>query len=70
MMKFTDLCFPLFVGVIIGFTQTLYEVTEGVDSEAPLVVSVLMGSLSRNVVINVTTQDQSAVGEPQHLIIG
>ena len=54
---------PPSVGVVIGFTQTLYDVTEGVDSVAPLVVSVLMGSLRRSVVVTVSVQDETAIGE-------
>ena len=49
--------------MVVGFTQPLYEVTEGVDSVAPLVVSVLNGSLRRSVVVNAVTQEGTAVGE-------
>ena len=60
---FSYLYLPPHVDVVIGFTQTEYLVTEGVGVEAPLVVSVLMGTLRRSVVVNVNTQDGSAVGE-------
>ena len=60
---FSYLYLPPHVDVVIGFTQTKYVVTEGVDSEAPLVVGVIMGTLRRSVIVNVNTRGGTAVGE-------
>ena len=63
MIKSLYLFSYFYLDVVIGFTQTEYFFTEGVDLEAPLVISVLMGTLRRSVIVNVNTQGGSAVGE-------
>ena len=47
---------------MIGFTQAFYDVTEGVDREALLVVRVRQGSLNRSVIVRISTQHESASG--------
>ena len=45
---------------MIGFEQTLYAATEGVDPFVELCASVLMGILSRDAVVEFTTTDGTA----------
>ena len=52
----------LFAVVVIGFNQTLYEVREDVG-QAVVYVVLLNGILRRQVVVEVTTADDSALGE-------
>ena len=52
----------LFAVVVIGFNQTLYEVREDVG-QAIVYVVLLNGILRREVVVEVTTADNSALGE-------
>ncbi len=48
-------------GVVIGFSQTLYQATEGTDTSVQLSVNVLMGDLRRDVIVNFATEDGSAL---------
>ena len=48
--------------VVIGFLDN-YEVTEGVNSTVTVELEVLSGILAREVVISVSTQDNSANGK-------
>ena len=50
-----------FAEVIIGFNQTRYDVSE--DDGQMVYVVVLQGSLQRQVVVNVLTVDNTALGE-------
>ena len=52
----------LFVVVVIGFNQTLYEVGEDVG-QAVVYVVMCNGILRRQVVVEVATADNSALGE-------
>ena len=47
--------------VVIGFLSN-YEVTEGVNNTVTVELEVLSGTLAREVVICVSTQDESAIG--------
>ncbi len=49
--------------MVIGFTQTVYQATEDVDSSVQLLVNVLMGDLRRDVIVNFATEDGSALGK-------
>ena len=51
-----------FAEVIIGFNQTRYDVSENIG-QAMVYVVVLRGSLQRQVVVNVLTMDNTALGE-------
>ena len=47
--------------VVIGFNQTLYEVSEN-EVLALISVSLLNGTLRREVVVEVSTQEDTALG--------
>ena len=48
--------------VIIGFTQTRYDVSENI-SQAMVYVEVIDGILRRQVIVNVSSVDNTALGE-------
>ena len=50
-----------FTGTVIGFNQTLYEVNEN-EPVALTFVIITSGILRREVAINVSTQDDTALG--------
>ena len=58
-----DFKFPLlfFVALVIGFVPTTYTVNEG-SGPAVLIVQVISGDLETQIVVNLTTFDDSAVG--------
>ena len=56
-----------FAGVIIGFNQTRYDVSENVG-QTMVYVEVRDGILRRQVVVNVMTADNTALGEYQLII--
>ncbi|XP_064387674.1 uncharacterized protein LOC135335909 isoform X6 [Halichondria panicea] len=60
---FTTQCYPnvFSIGVVIGFTQTVYQATEDVDDNVQLFVNVLMGELRHDVIVNFATEDGSAL---------
>lgn len=51
-------------GITIGFNQTLYEVSEN-ESFALIFVVIIRGTLQREVVVDVSTQDDTALGIAQ-----
>ena len=51
----------LFTDIAIGFNQTLYEVSES-EPFASTVVVITRGTLQREIVVNVSTQDDTALG--------
>lgn len=51
----------MLTGVVIGFTETSYEVNED-DGEAVARAEVLSGELSREVVVRFNTSDGTATG--------
>ena len=50
------------LGIIIGFLNTTYTVSEGVG-DAPLKIGVISGDLETDTVVNISTTDDSAVCE-------
>ncbi len=59
-IRYCNHCLP--TGVVIGFSQTLYQATEGTDTSVLLSVNVLMGGmLRRDVIVNFATEDGSAL---------
>ena len=52
--------FTLFIGIIIGFLETRYAVSEGVGNAA-LMVGVISGDLETNIVVNISTADDTAI---------
>ena len=48
--------------MVIGFEQPIYEVEEN-DGSVNVRILVLMGDLRRDVVVSVSTQDDTAVGK-------
>ena len=50
----------LFLGITIGFLDERYTVSEGVG-DAPLMVGVISGDLETNIVVNISTADDTAV---------
>ena len=58
-IRYCNHCLP--TGVVIGFSQTLYQATEGTDTSVQLSVNVLMGDLRRDVIVNFATEDGSAL---------
>ena len=55
------LSLPTYIGVTIGFTETVYSVRES-DGQAVARVEVLSGELSGEVVVSFSTSDGSATG--------
>ena len=50
----------LFLGITIGFLDERYTVSEGVGN-ARLMVGVLSGDLETNIVVNISTADDTAL---------
>jgi hypothetical protein len=50
-----------FTDIAIGFNQTLYEVNEN-ESVTLIFVTIISGILRREVAVNVSTQDDTALG--------
>ena len=48
--------------VVIGFVPPAYTVVEGVDHFASLTVQLISGQLGYEVIVNLTTQSESAIG--------
>ena len=59
------LCTILY-SVVVGFEQTLYTATEGVDASVEICAVVMSGTLARNGLVTFSTIDGSATstGEP------
>ena len=56
-----SICFPLELGVTIGFSPTTYTVSEDVASVS-VAVSLRNGILARDVVVTLQTLDGTAIG--------
>ena len=59
--NFNDSKACLFTDVAIGFNQTLYEVSES-EPLASIFVVITRGTLQREIIVNVSTQDDTALG--------
>ena len=65
-LKINILCYLFYDNipsdVVIGFVPPTYTVVEGVDQFASLTVQLISGQLGYEVIVNLTTQSESAIG--------